>query len=291
MKDNKELVAGDKITSFEQLKEGMIISFDAIKVTVENAIVIKHSETWFAIHNDKHVDGQRPVNGYCIAFGKEFSWNLGNDEQGSPDDFGEDYSNVIFHGMLAGNEQITKLINIAKNYEAFGKDEKSEIIKHISKHAPDSIPISSMSSFSPPKKEIIQDSIPISSMSSFSPVKELNPYKIGALVKDHCDGAKTEVIGIYEDMLWLKVVNYSYSFRQRDISEVSPWVDPLKYKKGDLVFLLPPAFQATTLYVIDEVTDNGYLLQPINALMETNSVIDCTFDDKDILRKVGVATS
>jgi len=264
MKDNKELVAGDKITSFDQLKEGMIISFDAQKVTVKNAIVIKHRENWFAIHNDKRVDGQRPVNGYCIAFGKEFGWNLGNDEQDSPDDFGEDYSNVIFKGMLAGNEQITKLINIAKNYEAFGKDEKSEILKHISKHAPDSIP------------------------STSTPVKELNPYKIGALVKDHCDGAKTEVIGIYEDMLWIKVVNFSYSFRQRDISEVSPWVEPLKYKKGDLVFLFPAS---NDLYVIDEVTDNGYLLQTINALMETNSVIDCTFDDKDIIRKVGVATS
>jgi hypothetical protein len=263
MKDNKELVAGDKITSFDQLKEGMIISFDAQKVTVENAIAIKHNANWFAIHNDKRVDGQRPVNGYYIAFGKEFGWSLGYEED---ETFGVDYSNVIFHGMLARNEQIAKLINIAKNYGS-GKEEKSEILKHISKHAPDSTP------------------------SISTPVEELNPYKIGDLVKDHCDGAKTEVIGIYEDMLWIKIVNYSYSFRQRDISEVSPWVDPLKYKKGDLVFLLPPTFQATTLYVIDEVTDNGYLLQPINALMETNSVIDCTFNDKDILRKVGVATS
>jgi hypothetical protein len=259
MKDNKELVAGDKITTFFQLKEGMIISFNAQKVTVKNAIVIKQDKNWFAIHNDKRVNGQRP-DGYCIAFGKEFGWNLGNDEQDSPDDFGEDYFNIIFQGMLA-NEQITKLINIAKNYEAFGKEKKSEILKHISKPAPDSIP------------------------STSTPVKELNPYKIGALVKDHCDGAKTEVIGIYEDMLWIKVVNFSYSFRQRDISEVSPWIEPLRYKKGDLVFLLPPA---TTLYVIDEVKDNGYLLQPIDA---SYRVIDCTFDDKDILRKVGVATS
>jgi len=42
---------------------------------------------------------------------------------------------------------------------------------------------------------------------------------------------------------------------------------------------------------IYEVTDNGYLLQTINALMEADSVIDCTFNDKDILRKVGAAVS
>ena len=99
----------------------------------------------------------------------------------------------------------------------------------------------------------------------------------------------TEDVGVSrsynENVVWLKAANF-VPFRQRGISEVSPWVEPLKYRKGDLVFLLPPA---TTLYVIDEVKDNGYLLQPIDTSSKINRVIDCTFDDKDIFRKIGVA--
>jgi hypothetical protein len=260
--NNKELAIGDKITSYDQLKEGMIISFDAMKMTVENAIVIKHEREWFAIHNDRRVDGQRP-DGYCIVFGKEFGWNLGNkendldDQEAFGDDFGEDYSNVIFQGMVALNEKTTKLLNIAKNYEAFGEEEKK-----ITKSIPDPIP------------------------STSTPVKPCKIYKIGDIVKDNFDGVKSEVIGIYENTVWLlKAANF-VPFRQRDINGISPWIEPLKYRKGDLVFLLPPA---TTLYVIDEVKENGYLLRPIDALSKINRVIDCTFDDKDISRKIGVA--
>lgn len=228
-KVSKELSIGDKITSFDQLKGGMIIDFVADGVNVKNAILVFDDVYygWCAVHNNRNVNGFSPSGFKDIQsrYGVKYSWALRRSDSG--ENFGADYSDIIFRGW----------------YKPEDKPEAKEEIK--------------------------------------SEVK--NPYKIGDFVKDHFDGVKSEVIGVYEHVVWIKAENF-VPFRQRGFTAISPWVEPikLKYKKGDLVEMKPS--EGGVIWEIHEVTDRGYVMKNII----NDGIFNGSYTDSDILRKIGV---
>jgi hypothetical protein len=112
--------------------------------------------------------------------------------------------------------------------------------------------------------------------------KSMNPYttcKIGDIVIHNPSERKAEVIGIYEDLIWLKFRNGSKG-KDYDVviaPTISPW---LKYKKYDLVLM------GSSVFEIINVVETGYHLRNISE----GHCCCATYDDKDIIRKVGVAT-
>jgi len=117
--------------------------------------------------------------------------------------------------------------------------------------------------------------------------KSMNPYttcKIGDIVIHNPSERKAKVIGIYEDLIWLKFQNGSKG-KDYDVviaPTISPWVEPLKYKKYDLVLM------GSSVFEITNVVENGYHLRNIS---EGNCCYYATYEDKDIIRKVGVVTA
>jgi len=115
--------------------------------------------------------------------------------------------------------------------------------------------------------------------------KSMNPYttcKIGDIVIHNPSERKAEVIGVYEDLIWLKFQNGSKG-KDYDVviaPAISPWVEPLKYKKYDLVLM------GSIVFEITNIVENGYHLRNISE----GRCCCATYDDKDIIRKVGVAT-
>lgn len=133
--NNKELAIGEKITSFDQLKEGMLVDFK-VKSRVKDAIIVSN-KGWYAVHDCEDSSGAQPSKEKM--FGKKYGWGLRN--VGMGDVFEGNYSDMIFRGW-------------------YKKEEKSE---------------------KPVEKPM-----------------EKNSYKIGDIVKDHFDGVKAEVIGVYQ---------------------------------------------------------------------------------------------
>lgn len=113
----------------------------------------------------------------------------------------------------------------------------------------------------------------------------MNPYttlKIGDIVKHNPSECKAEVIGIYEDLVWLKLRNPnigSYIYKHVIAPSLSPWVSEKKYKKGDLVLMSRGVFE------ISDVVETGYCLKNMEGV-----ILAFTSDDSEIIRKVGVAT-
>jgi hypothetical protein len=114
----------------------------------------------------------------------------------------------------------------------------------------------------------------------------MNPYttlKIGDIVKHNPSGSKAEVIGIYEDLAWLKFLDGKYTIGFNKVvviaPSLSPWVSEKKYKKGDLVLMSSGVFE------ISDVVDTGYYLKNMEGVI----LASYTFNDNEISRKVGVA--
>jgi len=114
----------------------------------------------------------------------------------------------------------------------------------------------------------------------------MNPYttlKIGDIVKHNPSGCKAEVIGIYQDLIWLKFPGCDI-YKHVIAPAISPWVSEKKYKMGDLV-LTKSLTNEKRILEIRKVIDVGYLMKDIEG-----ELLVATYDDKDIFRKVGVAT-
>jgi hypothetical protein len=212
MKTSKELSVGHKITSFDQLKEGMIVDFTTSETDVNNAVIIFDKNYWYALHNNYLADGDRPNHSKMIP-SKKYGWDLGSPNEGWP--FGEDYKHMIFRGWY-----------------------KPEV-----------------------KKEV------------------QSMYKIGDMVK-YC-GTKHEIIGVYEDRLWLKH-KYIGSYGMTTIGNVSPWIEPVKpkFQVGDLVFT-----KRSITVEIMEISKDGVSYIGKDMFGDTGS-----FTEKDILRKIGTVT-
>jgi len=117
--------------------------------------------------------------------------------------------------------------------------------------------------------------------------KSMNPYtkcEIGDIVKHNPSERKAKVIGIYEDLIWLQFQIGSHCKEIKyDVviaPTISPWVDPLKYKKYDLVLM------GSSVFEITNVVEDGYHLRNISE----GHCCYVTYNDKDIIRKVGVVT-
>jgi hypothetical protein len=217
VKASKELSVGQKI-HYYQLKDGMIINFIANsngEIPVNNAIVVKEGDTFYAVHDNPNAVGFDPVK---KRFGKKFSWWL---------DFrwaGYDYKDMIFRGWY-----------------------KPEV-----------------------KKEV------------------QSMYKIGDMVKFY--GAKNEIIGIYEDRLWLKhkyIDSNTYSYNMTTIGNVSPWIGDIvkpKYQVGDLVLT-----KSDLTVEIIEISKDGVYYKVKGVMCGNDGCFSC-FSEKDILRKIGVVT-
>jgi hypothetical protein len=110
-------------------------------------------------------------------------------------------------------------------------------------------------------------------------------YKIGDMVK-FC-GYKDEIIGIYEDRLWLKhkyETSNTYSYNMATIENVSPWVDEpvkLKYQKNDLVQVTNGEYVKIVSISKDRVSYDSISLDGVNHYT--------TLRDENIVRKIGVA--
>jgi hypothetical protein len=115
----------------------------------------------------------------------------------------------------------------------------------------------------------------------------MNPHttlKIGDIVKHNPSECKAEVIGIYEDLIWLKFHDPhlgSETYKHVIAPALSPWVEPLKYKKYDLVLM------GSSVFEITNVVEDGYHLRNISE----GHCCYATYNDKDIIRKVGVITA
>jgi hypothetical protein len=117
MKTDNKLKVGQRI-KHSQLKEGMIIDFIACtmpEIPVNNAIVVKEGDTFYAVHDNPNAVGFGPVT---KRFGKKFSWWL---------DFrwaGYDYKNMIFRGWYKSEEKpMYKVGDFVKLYNS-----KAEVI-------------------------------------------------------------------------------------------------------------------------------------------------------------------
>jgi len=117
----------------------------------------------------------------------------------------------------------------------------------------------------------------------------MNPYttcKIGDIVIHNPSERKAEVVGIYKDLVWL-MFNDSFSHLGRETflhtisASISPWVEPLKYKKYDLVLM------GSSVFEITNVVEDGYHLRNI----PEGHCCYATYGDKDIIRKVGEVTA
>jgi len=108
-------------------------------------------------------------------------------------------------------------------------------------------------------------------------------YKIGDMVKFY--GSKQEIIGIYEDRLWLKHYNDSNNYYSTSIiGNVSPWIDEpvkLKYQKDDLVQVTNGEYVKIVSISKDGVSYDSISLDGINRYN--------TLRDENIIRKIGVA--
>jgi len=124
-KVSKELAIGDKITSFDQLKEGMIIDFRADIVNVKNAILVFDNvyNEWYAVHNNPKADGCIP-SAKVHTYGKKYGWALG--EVGEK--FGtEDFTDMIFRGWYKKEEKV-KTPEVKEEVKPEVKEEvKSEV--------------------------------------------------------------------------------------------------------------------------------------------------------------------
>jgi hypothetical protein len=95
--DAMKLAIGDKITSYSQFREGMIVSFDAKVhngisskwIHITNAIMVKDKENnWFACHDNREVIGNLPFFAIfdkreysdkaqkIMMFNKQYSWQI-----------------------------------------------------------------------------------------------------------------------------------------------------------------------------------------------------------------------
>ena len=75
--EKKELVIGDKITSLDQLKEGMLVNFSSLGGSlVKGAIIVDDGgsvgKDWFAVHNCENLKGSRPSKEKML--GKKYGW-------------------------------------------------------------------------------------------------------------------------------------------------------------------------------------------------------------------------
>jgi hypothetical protein len=217
-----ELVVGDKITSFGQLKEGMVVDFVITSRvagvgSISGAIIVEDNG-WYAVHNSRHAKGACPIS-EAKMLGKKYGWCLG-----TKGDIvvGGDYSDMVLRGW-----------------------HKKEEVKPVEK------------------------------------VEVENKFKIGDMVKHNSSFCKAEVIGVYKDLVWLKVFGWSTTYEVVVSPSLSPWVEPLKYKKGDLVLM-----NGMNVLEVFEVMANGYRLKDL----DKEKAYDHIYKDRDILRKVGVAT-
>ena len=224
-----ELMVGDNITSYDQLKEGMIVDFTTSRTDVNNAVIVLDEDIWYALHDNYMAVGNSPDKKIQTRYNKEYGWGLGfiSDDDKYP--FGEDYSDMVFRGWYTDPD--------VKPVEKV-EEKKSEV---------------------------------------------KNKFKIGDMVKHNPSERKAEVIGIYEDLVWLKFFGGSDIYEDVISPSLSPWVEPLKYKKGDLVLINGIGMNVLEVF---EVMANGYRLKDLTK----EKACDYIYNDMDILRKVGVAT-
>jgi hypothetical protein len=100
---NKEvaLEVGQKIHYF-QLKERMIIDFIAYNyegILVNNAIVVKEGDFFYAVHDNPSAGGIDPRD-VTKMLGRKYSWQL---------DYDDDYSDIIFRGWYKPEEKVEKI--------------------------------------------------------------------------------------------------------------------------------------------------------------------------------------
>ncbi len=106
MKTSKELSVGHKITSFDKLKEGMIVDFTTEETDVNNAVIVRDEGRWYALHNNYLADGDRARPFKMIRHKKNYAWDLGSTSEEWP--FGEDYKDMIFRGWYKPEEKKVK---------------------------------------------------------------------------------------------------------------------------------------------------------------------------------------
>jgi hypothetical protein len=131
-KTSKELSVGDKITSFDQLKEGMIVDFTTVdftahKTEVNNAVIVYDEGRWYALHNNDLADGDRPNHSKMKRHKKNYAWDLGSTSKEWP--FGEDYKHMIFRGWYKLEEKIEKKpVYKIGDFVKFSFSAKTEIV-------------------------------------------------------------------------------------------------------------------------------------------------------------------
>ena len=117
--DAMKLVIGDKITSYSQFREGMIVSFDAKVhndisskwIHITNAIMVKDKNNdWFACHDNREVIGNLPFFAIfnkreysdkaqkIMMFNKQYSWQICFENDGAQRTW-TDSKNTIFCGF------------------------------------------------------------------------------------------------------------------------------------------------------------------------------------------------
>jgi len=116
--DAMKLAIGDKITSYSQFREGMIVSFDAkvhngisSKWIHTNGIMVKDKENnWFACHDNREVIGNLPFFAIfdkreysdkvqkIMMFNKQYSWQICFENDGKQRTW-TDSKNTIFCGF------------------------------------------------------------------------------------------------------------------------------------------------------------------------------------------------